>query len=439
MDIQSAQLVRYDFYRNILYQDVSNSLKEIFQDKTTFPEQTVDFGGRDLRVEATHFNNIQEKLLPDEFDSLHSYLVQDTGSQYFFHQITVATLTESELDRIIPGDVTANRSCRTDWYNEINKITNYFPASLIQDSAPQPLILCVNPEQDELTGFSTNSPEQLTEFLSTNAGELDNWGFDPLSEVSLINSSYLITNGETLSTPLPVLNINYRGNPLEADDNYWEQWFEFEYRKLKTIMDLFLVNHWISWRKEKIGDIDSQSYNYRMDEIESATSVQEVSETEEDLESLRKDWVETHSATADEYEEMKEIIELYQQEQDGTVFDRPVRGDTKTYLSENVCRTQKELNDLSNTLDRVGNKLEMFTTVVQDRIQSRATKSNLELQKSVRRLTILLAIIAIVEFFLEYIPAKFFESTSLTLTTNSLLFLLVFVAIIGFFHGYAQK
>ncbi|WP_157971612.1 hypothetical protein [Halorussus litoreus] len=439
MDIQSAQIVRYDFYQRVSHNEVTNVLSSLFNQKAELPDQTVDFGNSELEVEAIHFSRPRDPIAFDEFDSLHSYLVQDTESQYFFHQITVATLTESETKRITPGDITANRSCRAEWREKIEGISNHFSASLIQDSAPKPLLLLVNPTQDELKGFSTNSSKQVTEFLKDNASKLDGWGFNPLSEVSLLDSSYLITEKELLSSPLPVLNINYQGNPLSADEEYWEQWFGFEYRKLKAVTNIFLVNHWLTWRKNEIQNIDSESYNYSMGSLELGDSVEEVSETEEELEELRRDWVETHSSTADEYQEMDDILENYQENQGSTVFDDSLGGYHETYLARNIRRTTEKLNTLSDTLERVGNKLEMFTAVVQDQIQSRATKSNLQLQNSVRNLTILLAVIAIVEFFLNNVPQEFYEATSVTLSVKSLLLLLILIAALGFFHGYAQK
>lgn len=439
MDIQSAQLVRYDFYRNVSHEAVSNALSGLFRNKTELPEQTVDFGSHDLDVETIHFSNPHDKLTIEGFDSLHTYLVQDTESQYFCHQLTIATLTETEMDRITLGDVTANRSCRTDWYDKIKDVSSHFPPSLIQKPASRPLLLLVNPSQSDLMGFSTNSSEQVTAFLEDNAAELDGWGFNPLSDVSLLSSSYLITEGESLSSPLPILNINRQENPLSADEEHWEQWFEFEYRKLKAVTNLFLATHWLDWRKSNIQQIDSESYNYSMDSIESESSVKEVSETEEDLEGLRKEWVETHSSTADEYQEVENILDNYQRKQGSTVFDNALNGYTETYLAGNVRHTKENLSDLSHTLVRVGNKLEMFTAVVQDRIQSRATKSNLQLQNSVRNLTILLATIAIVEFLLDYIPTEFYESAPVTLSVKSLMFLTILCVILGFFHGYTHK
>lgn len=144
-----------------------------------------------------------------------------------------------------------------------------------------------------------------------------------MEAVSVVDSTYAITSksAHNLSSPLVILVFRSWGSPsLGEEQEYWSQWFDFEYRRLKILINVFMLQHWLAWRRGAVREIDSESYNYELSHVDAA-SLPEMRNTEDNLEEIRRRWVETYSASADEHQRMLNILDRYLSGQADTPFD----------------------------------------------------------------------------------------------------------------------
>lgn len=454
MEISSVRVMRYDFYRDREYEQVDSSLQDIFETRTEVDTQTLDFGGTEIETESVLYNNATEPIQCDSFESVRTFLITDPLPEYFCHTLTIGTLASTEQTEMDTGDPMGNRTRRENWIDDLESITSEFDSSQIQPEGPVPVSILIEPTQESLTGdiwesFSTENLLAVSGVFSANGDVLEPYGFKPTGQISAIESSYLLTFEEqqVVDFPLAILMTHDQGqSDAESPTEYWKRWIGFSYIRVKVITSLLLVSHWLEWRRREISDIDEKLYEYYLPSSQSDNSEDTLHDKERDLEQLRRDWVESQSSIADELHEIEQLVEYYQSVNKSTIFDSSAEPDTAySYCYTYVENVKTELQTLSETLDRVETKLEMFISVVQDRIQSNATKSNLELQSKVKNLTILLAIIAIVEFGLRHFPDGFWQSViqSLQLAvefaaqSETILFGVVAITV-GFTLGYTH-
>jgi len=419
MEISSVRVIRYDFYRDGQYDQVDSSLQENFETRTEVDTQMLDFGGTEIETESILYTNASDQIQHDSFESIRTFLITDPLPEYFCHTLTIGTLTSAEQTEMDVGDPMGNRTRRENWVDDLESIASEFCSSRIQPDGPAPVSILVEPTQESLTGdlwesFNPENPLAVSGIFNGNGGTLQAYGFKPTGQISAIEPSYLLTFEEhqVADFPLAVLVTRDQSQPdAENSIEYWKRWIGFSYTRIKAITSLLLVSHWLEWRRQEISDIDDELYEYNLPNSNSGDSEHTLRDEEQDLEQLRRDWVESQSATADEFHEIEQLVEHYQREDNATIFDFPAGQETtRSYCYTYVGQLKTELQTLSETLDRVKTKLEMFISVVQDRIQSNATKSNLQLQNKVKNLTILLAVIAIIEFGLRFLPDGFWQT-----------------------------
>lgn len=448
MEISSVQVVRYDFYHRDQHDRVESSLQAIYESRSSLDPKSLSFGDTELDTESILFTHASEVDECEYFDSLQTILITDTFPEYFCHSLTIGTLAESEQELMDAGDPMGNRTRRDKWASGLESVLSNVSQSRIQPEGPEPLVIMVEFDHDSFDNGRwdpslVTSPMPVGALIRGNGNDLDPFGFKPTEQVSAIDSSYLVTYDQEspIDFPLSVL-LTKEEIQLDPDDTeeYWSQWIGFEYPRLKMITSVLLVSHWLEWRREAISDIDEELYGYNLTTSESIEEIDDAQDEEQELEELRRRWVESHSATADEFHELQQLLESYSRDDGETQFDQPsVQETNESYLYLSTGFLEREFQTLSTTLDRVETKLEMFISVVQDRIRSNATKSNLQLQSRVTWLTILLAIIAIVEFGLQYLPESLLGAVSEFFFQSGIILAGVMILSFGFVLGYTHR
>lgn len=445
MEIESVFLAKYDFYRLQNRDQVDESLTELFESRNELSTQDIEFDGRDIEIDIVHFYELSDESF-DEFGAVNTFLILDSDVKFFVHLITVVPLALSEVSRIIPGNPTMNRSTRQEWRSKLNEVTSLFPQSLINPDISQPILMFLDHGGTLSYTLSTSEPSVINSVIEDNSDTLSGFGFNSFGDITRIDSTHIVSadNQKLLSTPLSIFAIHIpMDSPADAGRDDWKDWIEFEYRRLRSITNLIMIRHWLTWRTSDIDSLDSESYGFQMPQVDPSASVEDVRDTEHSLEQMRREWVQTQSVVMDEYQNMRYILDSYEltdgERTKQTNFDTAVTNSSDgSYLFSNVRMLEQELSTLSQTLERVENKFGMFTDVVHDRIQSKATDSNLSLQTKVTYLTYLLAAIAIVEFYLRYFPQELIQSASITMTTTGLFVLISAIAIIAGIIGYTH-
>lgn len=447
MEISSVRVVRYDFYRRSQYDHVESSLRDLFETRTALPPQTLSFGETELETESVLFTESSDDIRCDCFESVQTFLVSDPCPQYFCHTLTVGTLAEEELDAMDAGDPTGNRTRRDAWASELESVASLIGQSRIQPDGPDPVLILAEPVLDSLPADSWSqstieNPMLGPTFIRGNGDVLGPYGFHSTEAISAIDSSYLVTHDENAPIEFPLAVLVPPDQPqvdTEGSTDYWEWWISFAYTRIKTITSILLVVHWLEWRRQAIAAIDEELYEYDLNGSDAEVETSELRAEEQELERLRRTWVESHSAIADEFHDLQQLITRYEWATVATRFDRPVGSETHlSYLYSCIDHVNTEFQTLSTTLDRVETKLDRFISVVQDRIQSNATKSNLELQNTVTTLTIVLAIIAIVEFGLNFLPPALLQSTGEFISQSGILLVGLVLLAIGFVLGHTH-
>ncbi|MFC7197613.1 hypothetical protein ACFQL4_28185 [Halosimplex aquaticum] len=95
---------------------------------------------------------------------------------------------------------------------------------------------------------------------------------------------------------------------------------------------------------------------------------------------------------------MKQLLENYVQGESSPPIETPIPPNGKGYLTCWISHLESRITDLEYSLERIQTKLDMIARIIQDRLQSVATRSNLSLQTSVKRLTWLLLGLGILQF-----------------------------------------
>jgi len=439
MEIDSVRIVRYDFYKRKQFDYLDSCLQDLFESRTDLDPQTIAFGGEEIQNDTILYTESTEEIQYDEFESIQTFLCKDPIPQYFCHTLTIGTITDSELESIGAGDPMGSRTHRQNWVSQISSIVSKVGHSQMQSDAPTPAFLLFEPTQGSIADetFSVDDPVVVTEFIEENADRLAPYGFKPTEQISAIDDSYLITfSRENIpEMPLSVLEIRERAEPSDGETiEYWASWIGFAYRRVKSVTSILLILHWLKWRREEISDIDRELYEYNLTESHS----DQLREEEQELEQLRRKWVESHSDTADEFQEMKQLVECYHSKNNNTTFDTPAGEKTnKSYFNHNVDYIQAEFDKLERTIERVETKLDRFISIIQDRIQSNTTESNLNLQSTVKNLTILLAVIAILNFAMNLCNNNM--QCILDFLTQSEVVIIGFVTLsVGFILGYTH-
>lgn len=96
----------------------------------------------------------------------------------------------------------------------------------------------------------------------------------------------------------------------------------------------------------------------------------------------------SHTSIVGQKTNLEEFIERE------SIEDAPDKSRLYQYYSQN----KSHLSRLDDDINRVGKKLDRLSNLVRDLEQSRATDSNISLQKSVRRLTYILLFLGIADF-----------------------------------------
>ena len=446
MEINSVRVVRYDFYRRRHQDQVDASLQEVFENKTELHPQTLEFGETDIETNSTLYTDATDQIQSDLFESIQTFLIADPIPRYFFHTLTIATLTAEEQNQMDVGDPMGNRTRREDWATEIESIASAYGSSLIQSEGPAPVIILVEPTLDSLpsgeqTSFDPIHSRTVSEMFDQYAGTLDTFGFYPTEHINTIDNSYILTfhRDQVIDFPLSIL-VTREQVQLDGENpvDYWRSWIGFGYTRIKSVTSILMMQHWLIWRRQEIKEIDQELYGYDLRDTRLEDLTAELRNEEQQLEQLRRKWVESHSAAVDEFHDIQELVECYQRGDEDTVFDVAMEKGDRSYLHKCLSCLDSEFEIFSATLERVETKLEMFISVVQDRIQSSATESNLELQSTVTNLTILLAVIAVIEFGLDHLSKDIFLTVTQFVAQSGILLAGMVLLTVGFILGYTH-
>lgn len=407
MDVDSVVLVRADFFRAEERSTVTSKLDTLYNHRKQLRDQTIEFGDRDVTVSAKMYSGHSQESDTEIFEDTVAFLVESSNIERVCQVLTVAWLNDGAAQSIRDEPAVQSRAIRANWRTELNGLTSNYPESLLTSTGPYPGFLVVQSNNEIMP-----SDTDMKTFRNKLA-DLDGYGFEPFETLTTVDEAYLIAQAwKPKRDGFLALLSQATTSEGPSTSNEWESWFHFEFRRLKMLTTPLLIDHWLRNRKDSIEMIDSQSYGFTIPEMDKTNKPSDVRETESEVESLRDHWIKTFTETSDEVAEMKDLLAIYRGESRTTRFEQIFPESGEGHLSVWVEALDDRVVDLENSLRRVQTKLEMIAGIVRDRLQSTATRSNLNLQFSVERLTWLLLALGVLQFIISIRETQIIEYVS---------------------------
>jgi len=393
MDVEACVLIRADFYRISNIDSIESVLSKQFEYKQVLNKQVFSVKDWELRCGADMYGP-HRSIDSNHFEEVYAFLVKSSDVEDISQILTVGLLNNDTIEELDKQTAVEARSTRTEIREELEQITSKYPGGLTTDESPYPGIFMVHTDADVVSSVDA------TEAFRTSIADLDAYGIDPYESLTVVDDRVVIANDWESRRESPLTTISQVDDtlyPLNSADD-WASWFRLTFRQLKLLIQPLLVDHWLRSRSAAIRSVDNDSHGFTIPETDETKEPADVRDTEEDLESLRDDWVQEYTTTTDDLSQMKQLLENYVQGESPPPIETPIPPNGKGYLTCWTSHLESRISDLEYALERIQTKLDMIARIIQDRLQSTATRSNLSLQTSVERLTWLLLGLGILQF-----------------------------------------
>ncbi|WP_411964528.1 hypothetical protein [Haloferax sp. YSMS24] len=410
LDIQNVKLIRFDSKLNSSEGSFEAHLQNIYDSKSDEIQHNPQFNGTQIEATYRYYSDLSENAPNElkEFSDICTYSVGESEDGLFSDIITVAVVDREVVTDVMDGLGGEARLKRIEWRDNLAVLDDQLPTMVDSDEFSTTITYIELGTSVELHKGGSIDKERVDRVLRANSNRLSKFGFELSENLSMLSGAYLLPTADSDSTwsPLTLVNTNTQVTTPKSKHHPspWE-WIKFEYTRLRAISQFFKAEQWFEFRRNSLENVDEQTHDLKSYlNISEQDSYDDARDVGEDVEKLQKEWTIVYSQSVDELRAIKDfkshtsivgqktnLEEFIERE---SIEDAPDKSRLYQYYSQN----KSHLSRLDDDINRVGKKLDRLSNLVRDLEQSRATDSNISLQKSVRRLTYILLFLGIADF-----------------------------------------
>jgi hypothetical protein len=396
MEIDLAAIVRFDFCEASSEESLKNQLSRIYD------EEGEQFGGGIIGTGGTWRRTIYSAD-GESFDDLPGFeeifTLVEPDCRHILDVTTVAVLSDSQIRDLTEQDSSRTHVVQNDLMNSLNWVSESIPSIVDAERRDPPTVFYIEPteEQEIRREGSSFDTEVVHEYLEEHQAFLEKFQF-------LLGHPIEFT-GEDLITPqssgadgtrsLTILNTTASYEPQET-----EPWGPSWLRRIEGILKpYFRTDDWLRHRRDLVGDIDRETHGISNILKQESNDVEAALSSEEDLEALRREWTDVYTKLVDEVAVLREETRWLEDEERtiSTTISPPARPEQEVSIFDNYGEHLRELfTTVENDLERVGQKLDRISQFIHDTVAARTASANVNLQKDIKHLTIILTVLTVV-------------------------------------------
>ncbi|WP_430505874.1 hypothetical protein [Haloparvum sp. PAK95] len=396
MEIDLAAIVRFDFCEASSEESLKNQLSKMYD------EEGEQFGGPIMGTGETWRRTIYSAD-GESFGDLPGFeevfTLVEPDCRHILDVTTVAVLSDSQIRDLTEQDSSRTHVLQNELMESLNGVSESIPSIVDAERRDPPTVFYIEPAEEQEIGREGSSidTEVMHEYLEEHQAFLGKFQF-------LLGHPIEFT-GEDLITPqssgadgtrsLTVLNTTASYEPQET-----EPWGPSWLRRIEGVLKpYFRTDDWLRHRRDLVADIDRETHGINdilkqePDDVEAALS------SEEDLEALRREWTDVYTKLVDEVAVLREETGWLDDEERtfATPISPPARPEQEVSIFDSYDEHLRELFTIvENDLDRVGQKLGRISQFIHDTVAARTASANVNLQKDIKNLTIILTVLTVV-------------------------------------------
>ena len=410
-EINFAAVAQFEFYSS----NDSDLIESAFED--LYGESGNTFGGP-IMMSGGHWKRTifsKNEDLPDQlsqFENVRTYLTPE--KRHVHDAVTVGRLDRETLQEILTVDRDHVGSIVGNSIKALNEFTDDIP-TIPEDQDDLPTILYVEPEKrldigQHEEGLDT---DVTSSWLEDHREQLQRIKILLGQPISLVGSEDLLaphSMGPGYIRQATFLNTSATHEETEKDvmGPLWLRRVE------NAIKPYYRADCWLNHRRREIGEIDDQTHGTVriFDEERDGNELDFYQSVEQDLESLREQWINQYTLIRDELADLDEGLPLESEEDPDPAHEIPIQPPEGIHEPVSLYQNYEEhlasLFEMARAdMDRIGDKLERVSQFIHDSVSARTAASNVELQSEVKHLTriltwltVLLAVVGVLQLVL---------------------------------------
>jgi len=404
-EINFAAVAQFEFYSS----NNSDEVEAAFEDKygaegEPFGGAVMGTGGSWKRTRFAVDEEVPEEL--STFESVRTYLAPD--NRHVYDAITVGRLAPETVQDILDEERGRAEGLIEDSMKALQAFTDDVPVVPEGEDSDTPSLFYVEPTEKlniGQWGEKGLDTEATSEWLEDHRDLLQQLNILLGHPISLIGTEDLFVPqgmGAGYIRRATVLNTSAT-HTEEGKDVMGPLWL----RRLEGALKAYYrADCWLNYRRKRISDIDEQTHGTDRLLDGNEADLKAYQSAEEEIEELRKSWIDQYTLIRDEVAEIEGDFRLDKEKTPSPEREIPISppardGDESIYLTQEYDdHVQELLNLAQDDMDRIGEKLDRFSQFIHDSVSARTAATNVELQADVKRLTKLLywltAVLAVV-------------------------------------------
>lgn len=404
-------VVRYDFCAAADEEELLNELERIY-DSEPQEHGWHTFGGGG--GSHTMFGDAPD-IDPDEAGFRYVRTSVEQRVERIIDVTTVAILSTTQVDNIKTWDESRASPYVGELLETLEEISAQIPTVVKTSQHRNPSMVYVEPDEQIDARYDENgglipesvykegiSREFLSKFQIYLHGAATVWGED------IVNAQAMMQRWGILS----VLNLTSTCDNIDEEWEVKPLWL----RRLSRLVPYLRGFHWLNYRMDQIQEYDNETHGLSelLSNDSNEMTVQALIGKQKTLAERRERWTDLSIKTMDEWEALQRDfgprgLDSVKTDDIPTVAqdpESPVRIEGETNPLDHYYKQTVELlfQRTEDSIRRVGEKQEQISNLIHDQIQVKAEESNLDLQNSIRNLTIALAGLTLVLVGIEVLP-----------------------------------
>jgi len=405
MDIELAAVVRFDFCEASSEESLEDQLSKMYG------EEGDRYGGAIMGTGGTWRRTIYSSD-GDSFSELPAFdevfTLIEPDCRHILDVTTVAILSDSQINDLTEQEASRTHVVQNEFMESLNWISESIPSIADADRRTPPTAFYIEPSEKQEIGIEGGSIENeaVHEFLERHQTLLGKFQF--------LLGHPIEFAGEDLITPQSsgadgTRNLTVLNTTASYEQQETEPWGPSWLRRIEDVLKpYFRADDWLRHRRDLIADVDQETHGINDVLNQGADGVEAALSSEEELEQLRREWTDIYTKLVDEVAVLREETSWLDDEgRNGTVsISPPAVPEQQVSMFDSYDKHLRELFTIvEDDLDRVGTKLDRISQFIHDTVAARTASANMDLQKDVKNLTIVmtgltivLAILSLIQF-----------------------------------------
>jgi hypothetical protein len=316
-NVREISLARLDFVPISDEEELKSSLEDIFEEQSE--EYQISYWNNAVKEGVKFSGKISSEYQElQNFNSFEVYL--EYTSEYLIDVISVRKMSREDSVTLYNAEDNVQAAIG-DWQQEMDIVGRLFP-TIVDSGNGVPSILYIESPQ-KIQSFSRTSPSIEEVYQLIDETNLGKFKFHTLGYSSMFWGQYLV-GSQVLRKPWGRLTAvdfvgetgaeTFTGMPLKPP------WLE----RMCGFLPYYRAKYWCDWRSDTVKEV-----NKRVDEVRDNV-LTDVDGAHDDLEQIRREWVDTGFNITDELEDISKLSrsepEYYAEE----AFIRPMENGSIT-------------------------------------------------------------------------------------------------------------